>query len=70
MPLPSMEERYPLTSPALPTGVAVSSVKRDVEQERDAKKKGVAGAGMGGIEGGAGKEAKAPKMKKVVVRKR
>jgi signal recognition particle subunit SRP19 len=65
-----MEERYPLTSPALATGVAVQSVRRDVEQERENKKKGIGGGGVGAVESAGGKEGKMPKMKKVVVRKR
>jgi hypothetical protein len=67
-PLPSMEDRYPLNSPLLALGVAVEAVKRDVEQEIENKKKGI-GAGM--LEGGEGKaQPKAPKMKKIMVRKR
>lgn len=67
-PLPSMEDRYPLNSPLLALGVAVEAVKRDVEQENENKKKGI-GAGL--VEGGEGKaQPKAPKMKKIMVRKR
>ncbi|KAL7419326.1 signal recognition particle subunit [Cryptotrichosporon argae] len=61
-PLPALDERLPLHSPIVATGVAVSAVKRDLEAEKEAKKKGA-------IEGpGAGGEAKPPKMKRMVVR--
>jgi len=41
--------------------VAVSAIKRDLENEKEAKKKGIAPPGEGTKE-------KAPKMKRVVVR--
>ncbi|EIW71120.1 hypothetical protein TREMEDRAFT_67581 [Tremella mesenterica DSM 1558] len=57
-PVPTLEERLPLHSPMVPTGVAVAAVKREVEAEKENKKKGLT---MGG-------EEKQPKMKRVVVR--
>jgi signal recognition particle subunit SRP19 len=51
-----------LHTPIAPTGVAVAAVKRDLEAEKESKKKGIGG-------GEAGSE-KMPKMKRVVVRKR
>ena len=60
-PVPVLEDRLPLHSPVYPTGVALSSIKRDLENEKEAKKKGVAPPGEEGKE-------KAPKMKRVVVR--
>ncbi|CAK9786917.1 signal recognition particle, SRP19 subunit [Cutaneotrichosporon oleaginosum] len=59
VPLPRMDERLPVHSPTAATGVAVSSVKRDLEAEKEAKKKG-----LGPPEEGA----KAPKMKRIMVR--
>lgn len=56
-----LEDRLPLHSPIYPTGVAMSSITRDLENEKEAKKKGIAQAGEEGKE-------KAPKMKRVVVR--
>jgi signal recognition particle subunit SRP19 len=58
-PLPRMDERLPVHSPTAATGVAVSSIKRDLEAEKEAKKKG-----LGPPEEGA----KAPKMKRIMVR--
>jgi signal recognition particle subunit SRP19 len=54
-----------------PTGVAVSSVKRDLESEKEAKKKGIGAPGLGGDGEDLvkGKE-KTPKMKRIMVRKR
>ncbi|WVF69629.1 hypothetical protein IAT40_004407 [Kwoniella sp. CBS 6097] len=71
-PIPALDDRLPLHSPAVPAGVAVAAMKRDIEAEKEAKKKGASnpllGAGPGGSgEGGEGKE-KMPKMKRVVVR--
>ncbi|ORY24013.1 hypothetical protein BCR39DRAFT_548166 [Naematelia encephala] len=62
--LPKVDERYPLHSPVIPTGVALSSIKRDLEQEKENKKKGL--PAIGGAEEGA--KEKQPKMKRVVVR--
>jgi len=64
-----LEDRYPLHSPLHLTGVAVSSIKRDLEQEKEAKKKGLplGGGGGGGGEGEKEKD-KMPRMKRVVVR--
>jgi signal recognition particle subunit SRP19 len=45
------------------TGIAVSSIKRDLDQEKEAKKNAIAAPEEGGKEG-----AKQPKMKRVVVR--
>ncbi|ORX34007.1 hypothetical protein BD324DRAFT_638000 [Kockovaella imperatae] len=59
-PFPDLESRLPLHSPVHSTGVAVSAVKRDLENEKENKKKGIT-AEEGGKE-------KAPKMKRVVVR--
>ncbi|GMK58805.1 hypothetical protein CspeluHIS016_0602470 [Cutaneotrichosporon spelunceum] len=58
-PRPRMEDRLPVHSPTAATGVAVSAVKRDLEAEKEAKKKG-----LGAPEEGA----KAPKMKRIMVR--
>lgn len=71
--IPHIDDRLPLHSPVVAAGVAVSAVRRDVVAEREAKKNGGAGAGAGAgmqaITGGEeGKEAKAPKMKRIVVR--
>lgn len=60
-PLPRMDERLPVHSPTAATGVAVSSVKRDLEAEKEAKKKGLGAPEEGG-------SAKAPKMKRIMVR--
>ncbi|BEI83540.1 hypothetical protein CcaverHIS002_0401440 [Cutaneotrichosporon cavernicola] len=59
LPLPRMDERLPVHSPTAATGVAVSSVKRDLEAEKEAMKKGIAPPEEG---------AKAPKMKRIMVR--
>ena len=76
-PVLSLEQRLPLHSPLVATGIAVSSIKRDLETERENKKKGLtagsgAGGGGGGEEGsaekGAGGKDKQPKMKRMVVR--
>ncbi|GFZ47857.1 hypothetical protein JCM24511_05604 [Saitozyma sp. JCM 24511] len=60
--IPALDDRLPLHTPIAPTGVAVAAVKRDLEAEKESKKKGI-GGGEGGSE-------KMPKMKRVVVRKR
>lgn len=60
-PIPELEDRYPLHSPVYPTGVALSSIKRGLEDEKEAKKKGIAPPGEEGRE-------KAPKIKRVMVR--
>lgn len=60
MPPPALDERLPLHSPIASTGIAVSSVKREIETEKENKKKGIAGPEEGG--------AKQPKMKRMVVR--
>lgn len=60
-PLPRMDERLPIHSPTAATGVAVSSVKRDLETEKEQKK-----LGLGTPEEGA--SAKQPKMKRIMVR--
>ena len=63
-PVPVLEARLPLHSPVVATGVAVASVKRDIEQEKENKKKGLT-LGAGAAEG---EKEKVPKMKRVVVR--
>ena len=62
-PIPKLEDRFPLHSPVHPTGVAVSSIQREIETEKENKKKGITGGA--GEEGG---KEKMPKMKRVVVR--
>ncbi|KAK4686413.1 signal recognition particle subunit SRP19, partial [Tremellales sp. Uapishka_1] len=61
-PVPSLDDRLPLHSPIVPAGVALSSIKRDLENEREAKKRGVLPAAEEG-----GKD-KTPKVKRMVVR--
>lgn len=56
-----LEDRLPLHSPVYPAGVAISAIKRDLENEKEAKMKGIAPPAEDGKE-------KAPKMKRVVVR--
>lgn len=59
-----LEDRLPLHSPLIQTGIAVSSIKRDLDQEKEAKKNAIAApAEEGGKEGG-----KQPKMKRIMVR--
>ena len=59
-----LEDRLPLHSPLIQTGIAVSSIKRDLDQEKEAKKNAIAApAEEGGKEG-----AKQPKMKRIMVR--
>lgn len=59
-PLPAMDDRLPLHTPVAAAGVALSALKRDLEQAKEQKKNKPIG---GGEEGG-----KQPKMKRVVVR--
>lgn len=72
-PFPAMDDRLPINSPAVALGIAVHSVKREIEQEKERKRLG-AGQGadvnnlLGGSEAPIG--ANKPKMKKIVVRKR
>jgi hypothetical protein len=68
-----MDDRLPINSPAVALGIAVHSVKREIEQEKERKKLGqgqgsdAAGLALGNEATGiSGK----PKMKKIVVRKR
>ncbi|KAJ9122510.1 hypothetical protein QFC22_001939 [Naganishia vaughanmartiniae] len=72
-PYPPMDDRLPINSPAVALGIAVHSVKREIEQEKERKRLGpgqgsdAAGLALGNdATGTAGK----PKMKKIVVRKR
>lgn len=68
-----MDDRLPINSPAVALGIAVHSVKREIEQENERKRLGT-GQGsdsnnlLGGNEVPTG--ASKPKMKKIVVRKR
>lgn len=58
-PLPAMDDRLPLHTPVAAAGVALSALKRDLEQAKEQKKnKPIAGP----------EEGKQPKMKRVVVR--
>lgn len=50
-------------------GVAVEAMRRDLEKENEAKKNGGGQGLLPGAEGGE-KPVKAPKMKKMVIRKR
>lgn len=68
-----MDDRLPINSPAVALGIAVHSVKREIEQEKERKRLGsgqgsdTSGLALGNdAMGTAGK----PKMKKIVVRKR
>ncbi|KAJ9098613.1 hypothetical protein QFC21_004260 [Naganishia friedmannii] len=72
-PFPPMDDRLPINSPAVALGIAVHSVKREIEQEKERKRLGPGqGSDAAGLPfnheatGTAGK----PKMKKIVVRKR
>lgn len=47
--------------------MALSAIKRDLENEKEMKKKGLGAAPSGDGDGGSGKE-KMPKVKRVVVR--
>jgi signal recognition particle subunit SRP19 len=66
-PVISLEERLPLHSPIVHTGIAVSSIKRDLDNEKEQKKKGIT-AGTGEEGGGTPVKDKQPKMKRMVVR--
>jgi len=67
-PVLALEERLPLHSPLVQTGIALSSIKRDLDNEKEQKKKALT-AGSGDDAGGAaGGKDKQPKMKRVVVR--
>lgn len=72
-PFPPMDDRLPINSPAVALGIAVHSVKREIEQDKERKRLGT-GQGsdssnlLGGNEAPTG--ASKPKMKKIVVRKR
>jgi signal recognition particle subunit SRP19 len=71
-PVLGVEERLPLHSPLAHTGIAVSSIKRDLDNEKEEKKKAISGGGGGAGEDGTvtgtpGKD-KQPKMKRMVVR--
>ena len=63
-----LDQRLPLHSPLAETGIAVSSIKRDLETEKENKKKGITGGAGDEGAGAAGGGAKEPKMKRVVVR--
>lgn len=72
-PFPPMDDRLPINSPAVALGIAVHSVRRELEQEKERKRLGAgqgvdAGNSAGGNESPSG--ASKPKMKKIVVRKR
>ena len=60
-PIPALEDRLPLHSPVYAAGVAVSSIKRDLENEKEAKKRGI-------VHPGEEAKEKTPKLKRVVVR--
>lgn len=68
-PFPSVDDRLPLISPVVGLGVAVEAMRRDLEKEKEAKKSGGGQGLLPGAEGGD-KPVKAPKMKKMVIRKR
>lgn len=63
-PVPTLEDRLPLHSPVHPTGVALASIKRDIETEKENKKKGIT-PGPSAEEGGKEKQ---PKVKRIMVR--
>ncbi|GHJ87352.1 hypothetical protein NliqN6_3754 [Naganishia liquefaciens] len=72
-PFPPMDDRLPINSPAVALGIAVQSVRRDLEQEKERKRVGSGqntdvGNAPGGNEPPSGSNK--PKMKKIVVRKR
>ncbi|WOO85828.1 Signal recognition particle SEC65 subunit [Vanrija pseudolonga] len=70
-PWPAQDERLPIHSPVASTGVAVSAVKRDLETEKENKKKGItSGFGGGGGDDAPPAKEKQPKMKRMVVRGR
>jgi len=62
-PFPALEDRLPVHSPITPAGVAVSALKRDLEAEKEQKKKGLFAPSSE-----EGSQQKMPKMKRVVVR--
>ncbi|WVW78260.1 hypothetical protein I302_100213 [Kwoniella bestiolae CBS 10118] len=64
-PIPVLDDRLPLHSPVVPAGVAVAAIKRDRENEKEAKKKGLS---LGSADDAGDKKEKMPKMKRVVVR--
>ncbi|OWZ62676.1 hypothetical protein AYX14_04029 [Cryptococcus neoformans] len=59
VPVPNPDDRLPFNSPLIPMGVIIAAIKREKAEEKEKKK-------VGGGEGTG--EAKAPKMKKIVVR--
>jgi signal recognition particle subunit SRP19 len=63
-PIPHLDDRLPLHSPVVASGIAVAAVKREVDQAKEAKASGAGKALEGPKEGKEGKI----KMKKVVVR--
>jgi signal recognition particle subunit SRP19 len=65
--VPPLDDRLPLHTPVAQTGVAVASVKREIETEKENKRKGISGAGMG-EEKPEGAKEKVPKVKRMVVR--
>jgi len=68
-PVLALEERLPLHSPLVQTGIALSSIKRDLDNEKEQKKKALTGGGSAeDASGAAGGKEKQPKMKRVVVR--
>lgn len=72
-PFPPMDDRLPINSPAVALGIAVQSVRRDLEQEKERKRMGSsqnadAITASGGNDGSV--TSSKPKMKKIVVRKR
>ncbi|KAI5452191.1 signal recognition particle subunit [Naganishia albida] len=72
-PFPAMDDRLPINSPAVALGIAVHSVKREIEQEKERKRLGASqGADANNLLGGSEAPigANKPKMKKIVVRKR
>lgn len=66
--MPSLDDRLPLHSPVVQTGVAVASVKREMETEKENKRKGISAGGGGGEEKPEGGKEKLPKIKRMVVR--
>ncbi|KAJ9106870.1 hypothetical protein QFC19_002999 [Naganishia cerealis] len=72
-PFPAMDDRLPINSPAVALGIAVHSVKREIEQEKERKRLGTGrGSDAANLPMGSDSMAAAakPKMKKIVVRKR
>jgi signal recognition particle subunit SRP19 len=72
-PFPAMDDRLPINSPAVALGIAVQSVRRELEQEKE-RKRVAPGPGVDAINSAGGNESPSginkPKMKKIVVRKR